>query len=216
MSEDPRPQIIEVCHLLAERNFTTATGGNISVRQPDGTFWVTPSHVHKARVQQEDLIQVNTNGYILNGTQRPSSELFMHLAVYRALPKAGAVIHAHPPYSSGFAQACQQIDTSSSSEAYVILGPHIPLIPYAPPASQELAMIVHQAMEPRHKVYLLSNHGVIIWGKDLWEAYDCLDTLELFSQSLLVATLLGGPTPLSDEELQVLEEKYISLSVEVE
>ncbi|MHB9024170.1 MAG: class II aldolase/adducin family protein [Armatimonadota bacterium] len=214
MSDDPRASIIEVCHLLAQRDFTTATGGNLSVRLPDGTFWVTPSHVPKARVREEDLIQVNANGYILDGTNRPSSELFMHLAVYRALPKAGAVIHAHPPVSSGFALACRELDTNSSPEAYVILGPHIPLIPYAPPASQELAMIVNQAMEARHKAYLLANHGVITWGKNLWDAYDYLDTLELFAQSLLAAMQLGGPTPLSEDELETLEEKFISLSVE--
>ncbi len=208
MSVDPRPLLVEICHLLAARNFTTATGGNVSVRFPDGSFWVTPTRLHKARVQIDDLVRVDAACTKLEGARQASSETLVHLAMYQALPQAGAVIHAHPPASTGYAQACKAIDTSSSSEAYVILGREVPLIRYDRPSTAQLATLIGKAMQADRKAYLMANHGVLTWGEDLWGAYDILDTLEIFTQSLLVATLLGGPVPIPADELRWLDHKF--------
>ncbi|HEY3378879.1 MAG TPA: class II aldolase/adducin family protein, partial [Armatimonadota bacterium] len=142
MSADPRPLIVEICHLLASQRFTSATGGNVSARLSDGTFWVTPTGLHKARVQIEDLVRVTDTCAVVEGSRRPSSETLVHLAMYRALPQMGAVVHAHPPAATGFAQACVPIDTRCSSEASVILGKEVPLIPYDRPSTQVLADLV--------------------------------------------------------------------------
>lgn len=200
--------LIEICHLLAERSFTSATGGNVSVRLGDGSFLVTPSRLHKARVQLDDLVQVDAAGKKLSGIRNASSETLVHLAMYQVLPMAGAIVHAHPPVSTGFAQAKVQIDTSCSSEAYAIFGPEIPLIHYDRPSTQQLADAVGMSMQPEVKAYLMANHGVLTWGTDLWDAYDMLDTLEIFAQSLLVATQLGGAIPLPQEELDWLAQKF--------
>jgi L-fuculose-phosphate aldolase len=208
MTPDPRLLLVEICHLLAAQRFTSATGGNISVKLADGTFWVTPSCLHKARVRVEDLMRIAADGTVLEGTRRPSSETPMHLAMYRALPQMGAVIHAHSPIATGFAQAGKRIETNCSSEAYEILGPYVPLLPYARPSTAALADTVADAMCPRHHAYLLANHGVLTWGNDLWEAYDMLDTLETFAQSLLAAYTLGGPTTLPADELRWFDEKH--------
>ncbi|HEX2947998.1 MAG TPA: class II aldolase/adducin family protein [Armatimonadota bacterium] len=210
MPTDPRQMLVEVCHLLASQRFTSATGGNVSIKMPDGSFWVTPTSLHKARVGIDDLVHITASGEILDGVRNPSSETLVHLAVYRALPSAGAVIHAHPPAATGFAQAGKAIDTSCSSEAHVILGNEVPLIPYDRPSTQQLADLVGNSMKPRHRAYLMANHGVLTWGKDLWEAYDMLDTLEVFSQSVLNAMLVGGPVPLPQEETAWLEKKFIT------
>ena len=130
------------------------------------------------------------------------------MAIYQALPRAGAVIHAHPPAATGYAQAGLTIDTTSSSEAYAVLGREVPLIPYDRPTTPQLAEIVKRAVTPQHKAYLMANHGVVVWGDDLWDAYDILDTLEIFTQSLIVATLVGRPQPIPPEELRWLDEKY--------
>ncbi|HOF89257.1 MAG TPA: class II aldolase/adducin family protein [Armatimonadota bacterium] len=204
---DPRPLIVEVCHLLAARTFTTATGGNVSARLPDDTAWVTPSRLHKARVTAEDLVRVTLDGTPVEGARSASSETPMHLAMYRALPEAGAIIHAHPPAATGFAQANRAIDTRSSSEATVILGPEVPLIPYARPSTDALATLVGASMRPDRRAYLMAQHGVLTWGADLWDAYDILDTLEIFTMSLLVSTLIGGAAPLPPEELAWLARK---------
>lgn len=208
LAADPRALIVEVCHLLAARNFTSATGGNVSVRLADGSCWVTPSQLHKARVQIDDLVRVDADGVVIEGSRKPSSEALVHLAMYRALPQATAVVHAHPPAATGFAQACRAIDTRCSSEALAILGAEVPLIPYDRPSTPQLAARVAAAMHPRTRAYLLANHGVLTWGRDLWEAYDMLDTLEIFTQSLVVATLVGGPVPLPVNEQRWLEEKF--------
>ena len=211
LPDDPRSILVEVCHLMAAHEFTSATGGNVSVKVPDGSIWITPSCLHKRRVQIEDLVKVSSDGEILVGQRTPSSETIVHLAVYQALPGVGAVIHAHPPAATGFAQACREIDTRSSSEAYFILGPTVPLIPYARPSTPELADIVRRAMNTRNRAYLLANHGILTWGADLWEAYDILDTLEMFAQSQVVANSLGGLVPLPEEECRWLEEKARSV-----
>ncbi len=179
MSVDPRPLLVEICHLLAARNFTTATGGNVSVRFPDGSFWVTPTRLHKARVQIDDLVRVDAACTKLEGARQASSETLVHLAMYQALPQAGAVIHAHPPASTGYAQAYKAIDTSSSSEAYVILGREVPLIRYDRPSTAQLATLIGKAMQADRKAYLMANHGVLTWGEDLRGAYNILDTLEI-------------------------------------
>ena len=208
MTDDPRSQLVEICHVLATRSFTTAKGGNLSVRLPDDTFWVTPSSLHKARVQVDDLVRVNLGGEKLDGVHGPSSETFMHLMAYQALPEAKAIIHAHPPFATGFTQAGITLDTASASEAVAILGARIPLIPYAHPGSSELAELVGRMMQPKYKAYLMAHHGVLTWGEDLWDAYDILETVELFAQSLLTARLLGGPVSLSEEDLRELMMKY--------
>ncbi len=195
---------------MAARNFTTATGGNISVLLPDGTAWVTPSRLHKARVTLDDLVRVTLDGEQVAGARAASSETPMHLAMYRALPAAGAIIHAHPAYATGFAQACLPIDTRSSSEATVILGAEVPLIGYDRPSTQGLAALVGDSMRPDRKAYLMAQHGVLTWGGDLWEAYDILDTLEIFTMSLVVATVVGGAVPLPAAELAWLAKKFSS------
>jgi L-fuculose-phosphate aldolase len=172
----------------------------VSVRLPDDTVWVTPGRLHKARVFEADLVRVDRAGAVVEGARKPSSETPMHLAMYRALPRAGAIVHAHPPASTGFAQACRPIDTSCSSEAICILGPEVPLIPYERPSTDALADLVGASMRPSQQVYLMANHGVLTWGADLWEAYDLLDTLEIFAQSLVVAHQVGGPVAIPAEE----------------
>jgi L-fuculose-phosphate aldolase len=207
MSTDLRPLVVEICHLLAAHNFTTATGGNVSVRLPDDSIWVTPSRLHKARVTVADLVRVDAAGQRLDGERLPTSETPMHLAIYQACPLVQAIVHAHPPTATGFAQAGRTIDTRASSEAMAILGAEVPLIPYARPSTPELASLVAAAIHPGQHAYLLANHGVITWGADLWQAYDYLDTLELFAQSLVTTYLLGGPVLLSADEQAWLLQK---------
>jgi L-fuculose-phosphate aldolase len=166
--------------------------------------------LHKARVTIKDLVRVDDRCKVVEGGRPASSEMLVHLAIYRALPQAMAVVHAHPPAATGFAQACRAIDTRSSSEASVILGPQVPLIGYERPSTPQLANAVGKAMHPRQKAYLLAQHGAITWGSDLWDAYDTLDTLEVFTQSLVVATIVGGARPLPAKERAWLERKFIA------
>lgn len=208
MSCNEKLDIVRVSNAMAARDFTTATGGNISVRTVENGCWITPSRLHKALVTENDLVLVDKDGQKISGDRDASSEGMLHLAVYRALPQAGAVIHAHPPYINGFAQNCIPIDTRSSSEAVFLLGAEVPVLPYFRPGTFDLADGVEKAVNSRQQAYLLANHGVICWGVNLQEAYDILDTLELFARSLVVSRILGGEKPLPPEEVQWLEGKF--------
>jgi L-fuculose-phosphate aldolase len=202
-----RAIVAEICTLLASQQLTTATGGNVSVRLPDGTFLVTPSRFHKRRVKEKDIVRINNNGDIVEGTRVPTSEVPMHLAIYNAIPEAGAIIHAHPPYATGYSFTCKDLETLVSSEAYFVLGSKIPLIEYARPSTQDLGRIMSESMTKDHKAYLMANHGVITWGTDIWDAFDILDTLEMYAHSHFVATLAGGAVQLPVEECEWLRKK---------
>lgn len=212
MPDDQKTELVEVCYLMAEQRLTSATGGNVSVKMPDGTFLVTPSRLHKRRVKAKDLIRIDDAGTILEGKRTPTSEVPMHLAVYRAISGAGAVIHAHPPFATGYALACMEMDTKPSSEAYFILGSKVPLIEYGRPSTEGLARLMEESVHKEYKAYLLANHGVLTWGSNLWEAFDVLDTLEMYAHSLFAATLLGGAVPLPESECAWLTEKISNMA----
>ncbi len=204
MSYDPRAIIVEVCHMMAAQKLTSATGGNVSARMPDGTYWVTPTSLHKGRVHESDLVRVSEDFRIIEGTRKPSSETLVHLAMYRALPMAQGIVHAHLPVATGFALANIPIETCYATEATAIIGPRVPVIPYARPSTQALADEVERACAPCYKAYLMANHGVLSWGTDLWHAYDVMETLELYTQSLLTAIAIGGAKSLPEEETRWL------------
>lgn len=207
MPSDMREIMADICTLLASQRLTTATGGNVSVRLPDGTFLVTPSRFHKQRVRAADIVCIDGCGGVVDGVRTPTSEVPMHLAIYNSIPEAGAIIHAHPPYATGYSFTGRDLETAASSEAYFVLGSKIPMIEYARPSTQELGRIMAESMTKAHKAYLMANHGVITWGVDLWNAFDMLDTLELYAHSHFVATLAGGISPLPANEIEWLSGK---------
>lgn len=200
MSIDIRDEIVAICHLLATQRLTSATGGNVSVRLADNTFWVTPSGLHKGRITNDDLVLVDAELSVLQGWRQPSSETLLHLAIYRALPVAKAVVHAHPPFCGGYALACKPIPTNFATEACAIIGPEVPVVPYGRPSTPALAEQMEKCCTMQNMAYLLANHGVVSWGKTLIQAYDVMETLEYYTQSLLCAQLLGGGQKIPEEE----------------
>ena len=207
MPSDIRAITADICTLMASQRLTTATGGNVSVRLPDGTFLVTPSRFHKRRVKEKDLVRINGSGEVVEGDRTPTSEVPMHLAIFNSIPEAGAIIHAHPPYATGYSFTCKDLETIASSEAYFVLGSKIPVIEYARPSTQELGRIMAESMTKDHKAYLMANHGVITWGVDIWDAFDILDTLEMYAHSHFVASMAGGVVTLPIEECEWLKSK---------
>lgn len=133
---------------------------------------------------------------------RPSSELAMHLLIYRRRPEIGAVVHAHPPWATAFAASGQALDSCLLSEAVLLLGT-VPLVPYATPSTAE----VPRALEPyvgRCDAALLQNHGVVTWAADLDTAWMRLETVETTAQILWLTRSLGGEVPLGREQVENL------------
>jgi L-fuculose-phosphate aldolase len=198
-----REEIVEIGRRIYEKGFVAASDGNISVRLPDGTILTTPTMVCKGRMSADMLVLVDANGRKLRRDERnPSSELAMHLAIYRLRPDIHAVVHAHPPFGTGFAVANVPLDKPLLSEVILTLG-CIPLTAYGTPSTDE---VVEQLAPfiPHHDALLLANHGAVAYGPDLELAYSRMETLEHFAKITLIARLIGHPAELPAEAVEKL------------
>jgi L-fuculose-phosphate aldolase len=199
---DPRPLLSRAGRRLGRLGILIADDGNLSARAESGTFWITASGIRKTSLRPGDFLRVSTSGERLDGPGRPSSEWALHAAVYSVRPDVGAVIHAHPPTATGFAAAGIPLDDGALAEAVAGLGP-VPLVPYGKPGSSEL----EEAVKPFLNVYhalLLSNHGAVVFGRDVEDACRRMERLEHVARTVLVARLLGGVRPLTREQRAAL------------
>lgn len=196
-----RNDIVEIGRRLYQKGFIAAADGNISVRMESDRILTTPSGMNKGRLTPEDLVVTDSRGRLLYGKHRPSSELEMHLVMYQERADVNSVVHAHPPHASGFAVAGLAMDQPLLSEVILTLGT-VPLAEYGTPTTPELA----EAVRPHagHDGILLANHGALTAGKDLFQAYDRMETLEHSAHIFIVARILGSERPLSEEHVSRL------------
>lgn len=200
--EETARQIVDICHRLYERRLVTATDGNVSARLDGGTILTTPSNLAKGRVTESDLVEVASDGSLLSGERRPTSELGMHLFIYRERPDVAAVVHGHPPYATGFAVARRSLDSNVFPEVVAGLG-RVPLARYATPSTDEVARSIAPFVKTARAV-LLANHGVVTYGRTLEEAFAVMEKVEHAAQMLIVAKTLGGATTLTPGQLKRL------------
>jgi L-fuculose-phosphate aldolase len=149
------------------------------------------------------LCITDLSGTKLAGDRDPSSEMQMHLEVYRQRPDAMAVVHAHPPTATGFAVAGIPLDRAVLAEVVTTLG-SVPIADYATPSTKELPDAVRKYVKA-HDGMLLANHGALTLGSDLFSAYYKMETIEHFAKISLVARLLGGERLLSRQEVDRLQ-----------
>jgi len=194
-----RADIVEVGRRLYARGYTASNDGNISVRLDAGRLLMTPSNVCKGFMTPDMMVITDLEGRKLHGDRTPSSEMQMHLEVYRRRPDVAAVVHAHPPIATGFAVAGIPLDRAVLAEVVTTLG-SVPIAEYATPSTRELPEAVRQYVQA-HDGMLLANHGALTLGKDLFSAYYKMETIEHFAHISLVARLLGGERLLSREEV---------------
>jgi L-fuculose-phosphate aldolase len=198
-----RAQIVEVGRRLYARGYTASNDGNISVRLDAGRLLMTPKSVCKGFMTPEMMCITNLEGLKLAGERDPSSEMQMHLEVYRQRPDVVAVVHAHPPTATGFAVAGIPLDRAVLAEVVTTLG-SIPIAEYATPSTRELPEAVRKYIKA-HDGMLLANHGALTVGSDLFSAYFKMETIEHFAKISLVARLLGGERLLSRQEVERLQ-----------
>ena len=187
---------------MVERGLVVATDGNLSARLDGGQVLSTPTGVSKGELRESDLVVTDLEGRKVRGHRKPSSELGLHLAVYRARPGAGSVIHAPPPVATGFACAGLALDEALISETVMGLG-CVPLAPYATTGTPELARAV-SALVGEHDALLLANHGAVVLGADLQQAFWKLEMVEQLARVSLVARLLGRRNLLGTSEVEKL------------
>ena len=198
--------IVEVGRRLWTRGYVASNDGNISVRIDAERLLMTPASVSKGFMTADMMVVTDLEGRLLSGSpgRKPSSEIQMHLVVYRERPDVGAVVHAHPPLSTGFAVAGIPLDRAVLAEVVTTLG-SIPIAEYGTPSTQELADAVAPYVR-MHDGLLLANHGALALGRDLFGAYYKMETIEHFARISLVARMLGGERLLSREEVVRLQD----------
>ncbi len=202
-----RDEIVRFGKMLHQTGLVAATDGNLSVRLENGNVLCTPTLMSKGLMEPEDLVIVDPSGNKVNGSRGVSSEIAMHLLIYRLRRDVGAVVHAHPPTATGYAAAGIALDRALCSEIIVTLG-SVPLANYETPGTQELA----EALSPllaEHDAILMANHGVVTCGADLLAAYMNMETVEHFAKIALVTHLLGKQQPLSDQHVDKLREMRV-------
>ncbi|MFH0803364.1 MAG: class II aldolase/adducin family protein [bacterium] len=195
-------RIVEVCRSLRLQGFFAGTSGNVSVRLGEGEFLITPSGVSKEHLRPNQLIRMNLEGQKIEGELAASSEYRMHRLIYRRRPDAVSVVHAHPPFCTGFASAGIPLNSAVLPEAVLILG-HIPLVEYGTPSTEEVPEKLDRCLKI-NQAFLLANHGALTLGKNVGEAAHRMETLELLARVVFVARTLGGEKPLDNEQLKKL------------
>ena len=190
--------------LLHQNGLVAATDGNLSVRLEDGSILSTPTLMSKGMLEAGDLVIVDAQGRKLSGRREVSSEIAMHLFIYRTRPDVNAVVHAHPPTATGYAAAGIPLDTALCSEIVVTLG-SVPLASYGTPGTPELAEALAPLI-PDHQAILMANHGVVTYGQDLVTAFMNMETVEHYAKIALVTHMLGRQQPLSGKHLDKLHE----------
>src|SRR5688500_13403786 len=201
--EQARADIVEVGRRLWERGYVASNDGNVSVRLDDTRLITTPKNVSKGFMTPDMMVITDLDGRKIAGDRDPSSELKMHLEVYRNRPDARAVVHAHPPTATGFAVAGIALDRAVLAEVITTLG-SITIAAYATPSTDELPAAVRKYVKA-HDGLLLANHGALALAGDVMSAYYRMETIEHFAKISLVARTLGRENILSRDEVDRLQ-----------
>jgi L-fuculose-phosphate aldolase len=203
-----REEIVRVGRLMYERGLVVAADGNISARLDEAHVLCSPTGLCKGMMTPEQIIVVDTEGRKVgpstaaNYDLRPTSEIFMHLEAYRQRPDIGGVVHAHPPITVALSIAGVSLADCMLPEVIVNLG-LVPTTEYATPASEENVRAIRNIIAD-HDGMILQRHGTLTVGRDPWEAFMRLESLEQIARITLVLQQLGRGEALPPEQVEKL------------
>lgn len=203
----PAEQICIIISRIYRGGMTTTSGGNLSIMDDNGDMWITPSGIDKGSLKPSDIMCVKADGTVV-GPHKPSSEYPFHRALYRMRPKMRSVIHAHPAGLVTFSIVHQIPNTSILPQVHAVCGP-IGFAPYDVPGSEALGEKIAEEFRkhPEYKAVIMENHGVVLAGEDIADAYQRFETLELCARTIINAKTLGEPIYLTDEQLNFHESR---------
>jgi L-fuculose-phosphate aldolase len=200
--QEHRRDVIEVGKLVFQKGWVAANDGNITIRLDSSRVLCTPTGVCKGMMNADDLSVCDLDGNMIEGSRGRTSEIEMHLTIYRMRHDVNSVVHAHPPVATGFAVAGKPLNLALLPEVIIGLG-EVPLAEYGLPGTPALTADMRQYI-PRYDAILMANHGVVAYGTDVWKAFFNMETVEHFARITLVAELLGGARVLPREEVRKL------------
>lgn len=185
---------------------TTTSGGNISIRDDDGNIWITPAAVDKGTLQAGDIVCMDPGGTHKSGSLRPSSEYPFHLAIYEARPDLSAILHAHPPALVSFATVRKIPNMNIIPQARKVCG-EVGYARYACPGTVALGDSISEQFLEGFNSVIMENHGTVVGGRDLKEAFTRFETLEYSARTIINASIIGKPSYLSDGQIETFESR---------
>jgi L-fuculose-phosphate aldolase len=194
--------IVEIGRIMWQKGWVAAQDGNISIRLDDDRILCTPTGVCKGLMKPEDLIVCDAAGTKIEGSSGCTTEIAMHVAIYRLRPDVRSVLHAHPPFATGFAVAGRALNQALLPEAIMHLGT-VPVAAYGLPGTAALTEPMLPLI-PNHDALLMANHGAVAYGQDVYQAFFHMETVEHLAHVTLVAELLGGAKALPRAEVAKL------------
>jgi L-fuculose-phosphate aldolase len=194
----PRDEIMRTMERIYRYRMTTTSGGNISILDDDDSIWITPARLDKGNLRRDDIVRVRPDG-THEGPHRPSSEFPFHRAIYQRRPDLRGIVHAHPVALVAFSICRKVPDTNVLHQARKICGA-VGFASYALPGSVALGRNIAEPFATGTDCVILENHGVVIGGSCLQQAFERFETLEFAAKTLIKASILGTPRPLSFDD----------------
>lgn len=210
----PRDQITKIISRIYKRGMTTTSGGNISIIDENGDIWVTPSAIDKGSLRASDIICVKKDGTVI-GKHKPSSEFPFHKAIYEMRPDIKSIIHAHPPALVSFSIVRKIPNTNIISQAKHVCGP-IGYATYEIPGSEKLGEVIAKEFEKGYKAVIMENHGTVLGGSDLDDAFQRFEALELSACTIIYGSQIGKPAYLTDSQIDEFEAQVPAMRPEME
>jgi L-fuculose-phosphate aldolase len=194
-----RNALVEIGRRCYQNGFVAATDGNMSCRVGDRLIAATPAGMCKGMLTADDIVILDAEGTRIEGRRDASSEIRLHLEIYKERPDVGGVVHAHPPTATGFAVARLPLAACVLPEIILTLG-DVPLAPYATPSTDEVPDSIRPQLRD-HDAFLLANHGTVTVGPGVEDAYFRLEKVEQFAKVILVARQLGRIAALTRDDV---------------
>lgn len=214
----PAEQLIMIMDRIYKYGMTTTSGGNLSIRDEDGDIWITPSGIDKGTLTVEDIIQVKADGTLI-GKHKPSCELPFHQSTYRMRPDVRAVLHAHSPALVSFSIVRRLPNTKLIPNAAIIFG-EVGMAVYGLPGSEDLGCKISEVFKQGINTVLLENHGAVVVGENLYQAFMVFETLDFCARMEIAARRIGKPIALTAEHVDMANSRknaqmqdFIPLSV---
>jgi len=205
--EKERQLIVEYGKKLLENNLTTGTGGNLSILNRDQNLLaISPSGVDYYQTTKEDIVILDLEKNIIEGNNKPSSELAMHLTVYKNRKDINSVVHTHSIFATSV--ACLNIDLPPVHYMIAVAGDKVPCADYASFGTDKLAQNAVESLGNKYKAVLLSNHGLLSCGKDISEAFNIAEEIEYVAEVYLRTKAVGDPVIISSEEMNKMETAF--------
>jgi L-fuculose-phosphate aldolase len=200
--QEYRQDIVDVGKLIYQKGWVAANDGNVSIRLENNKILCTCTGISKGMMTVDDLTVCDLDGNKMEGSRERTSEIAMHLTIYRMRPDVFSVVHAHPTVATGFAVAGRPLNLALLPEVIIGLG-SVPLAEYGLPGTPALTEGMLPYI-PKYDAILMGNHGAVSYGEDVYKAFFKMETVEHFARISLVAELLGGAKALPREEVSKL------------